>query len=62
MRRKKIFFGSALLLAAVYLPGLSMALRTVDPGALGWTIVITGSLIPWAVGQLTLTWGRLRAG
>jgi len=53
---------SALLPAAVYLPGLSTALKTVDPGARGWAIVIAGSLVPWTVGQVSLAWSRRRAG
>ena len=44
---------SLLLVAAVYLPGLSTALRTVDPGLRGWLVVLVGSLIPWALGQIS---------
>lgn len=47
---------TALLFGAVYVPGLSTVLKTVDPGPRGWTIVLIGSLIPWIVGQLALVW------
>jgi len=43
---------TVLLTAAVYLPGLSTALKTVDPGLRGWLVVLVGSLIPWALGQV----------
>ena len=45
---------SGLLLAAIYVPGLSTALRTADPGVRGWGVVLAASLIPWFVGQLSL--------
>ncbi len=51
---------SALLVAAVYAPGLSTVLKTVDPGARGWAIVVGGSLIPWIVGQSRLVWRERR--
>ncbi|MBO9997972.1 MAG: cation-transporting P-type ATPase [Cyanobacteria bacterium SID2] len=44
---------TVLLIAAVYLPGLSTAMKTVDPGLEGWLLVGVMSLIPWIVGQLT---------
>jgi len=53
---------SGLLLAAVYLPGLASALKTVDPTARGWAVALGGSLVPWAVGQLSLWWRRPRSG
>ncbi|MFO8149428.1 MAG: cation-transporting P-type ATPase [Trueperaceae bacterium] len=40
-----------LLLAAVYLPGLSDVLRTRAPGAGGWALLLGLSLVPFAVGQ-----------
>ncbi len=40
-----------LLLAAVYLPGLSDVLRTRAPGASGWALLLGLSLVPFAVGQ-----------
>jgi len=43
---------TALLLAAVYLPGLGTALKLTHPGAWGWTLVFIMSIIPWAIGQL----------
>ncbi|MFC2099553.1 cation transporting ATPase C-terminal domain-containing protein, partial [Candidatus Bipolaricaulota bacterium] len=52
---------SGLLLAAVYVPGLSTALRTVDPGLRGWAVVLVGSLVPWGVGQLSFLW-TVRSG
>jgi Ca2+-transporting ATPase len=45
---------TALLLAAVYLPGLSDVLRTSSPDASGWAVVISMSLIPWVVGQVVI--------
>jgi Ca2+-transporting ATPase len=42
----------ALLLAAVYLPGLATVLKVVDPGLKGWIVVIGMSLIPWTIGQI----------
>lgn len=41
-----------LLLAAVYLPVLSTALGTVDPGLTGWLLIIGASLVPLLVGQV----------
>ena len=41
-----------LLLAAVYLPGLSNVLKLTHPGSQGWLLVIGFSLVPLAVGQL----------
>jgi len=45
---------TALLAAAVYLPGLATVLRTVDPTLKGWLLILVGSLVPWVVGQLAL--------
>ncbi|MGA8240214.1 MAG: cation-translocating P-type ATPase C-terminal domain-containing protein, partial [Desulfobacterales bacterium] len=42
---------AALLIAAVYLPGLSAVLKTQDPGVLGWLLVLGMSLIPFILGQ-----------
>ncbi|HEY8504335.1 MAG TPA: cation-transporting P-type ATPase [Gemmataceae bacterium] len=42
---------AALLLAAVYLPGLRTVLGVADPGAAGWGLVLGMSLIPLAAGQ-----------
>jgi Ca2+-transporting ATPase len=43
---------SGLLLAALYLPGLSDLLQTVDPGPDGWLLVIPFSLTPLVLGQI----------
>ncbi|EAZ89648.1 cation-translocating P-type ATPase [Crocosphaera chwakensis] len=43
---------TGLLLSAVYLPGLSGALQTVDPGVKGWAMAIAASFIPVIVGQI----------
>ncbi|UCG80983.1 MAG: cation-transporting P-type ATPase [Desulfobacterales bacterium] len=43
---------SGLLLATVYLPGLSHVLKVADPGTTGWTLVLVMSLIPFLVGQV----------
>lgn len=40
-----------LLLAAVYLPGLSDVLNTQDPGQSGWILLLVMSLIPFVIGQ-----------
>jgi Ca2+-transporting ATPase len=42
----------ALLLAAVYLPGLSDILQTQDPGAAGWGLILGLALIPAVIGQI----------
>jgi Ca2+-transporting ATPase len=42
----------ALLLAAVYVPGLARVLQVVDPGAVGWALAAGMSLVPWVVGQV----------
>jgi len=41
-----------LLLAAVYLPGLSDVLDTREPGRTGWVLLLGMSLIPFAIGQI----------
>jgi Ca2+-transporting ATPase len=43
---------AALLLAAVYLPGLSLVLKLVDPGTGGWSLILGMSLLPLLIGQL----------
>jgi len=52
-----VAIGVALLLAALYVPYVSDALQTVDPGPDGWVLIIIGSVVPLIVGQLT----KLRA-
>jgi Ca2+-transporting ATPase len=49
-----------LLLAAVYLPGLSDLLATVDPQPSGWLIVLGMSLLPWTIGQIIKTLGWVK--
>lgn len=43
---------TVLLLVVTYVPGLSVVLKTVDPGGLGWGIILGMSSIPWVVGQI----------
>jgi Ca2+-transporting ATPase len=43
---------TGLLLAAVYIPGLAMVLKVMDPGRKGWLLVIVMGLIPWIIGQI----------
>ncbi|MFP4536777.1 MAG: cation-translocating P-type ATPase [Dichotomicrobium sp.] len=52
-----IGIGIALLLAALYVPYVSDALQTVNPGVDGWVLIVIGSVVPLIVGQLT----KLRA-
>jgi Ca2+-transporting ATPase len=42
---------AALLVAAVYLPGLSGVLKTQNPGLWGWLLVLAMSLMPFLLGQ-----------
>lgn len=44
-----------LLLATVYLPGLSDVLRTQDPGVTGWYLLLGMSFVPFIWGQLLRT-------
>lgn len=44
----------ALLLAAVYLPGLSNFLQTTSPGLRGWLVLLGLSLAPLVIGQVRL--------
>ena len=46
---------AALLLAAVYLPGLSGVLQVVAPAGKGWALALGMSLVPLAVGQILLS-------
>jgi Ca2+-transporting ATPase len=41
----------ALILVAVYVPGLAMVLKVVDPGLSGWALILGASLFPLVVGQ-----------
>jgi Ca2+-transporting ATPase len=48
---------SALLLAALYMPGISEVLRMVPPGAEGWGLILGMSLVPLVIGQgVKYTW------
>lgn len=49
---------AVLLLAAVYLPGLSDILDTRPPDSTGWLTILTLSLVPLLIGQLRLLWKR----
>jgi Ca2+-transporting ATPase len=52
---------AGLLLAAVYVPGLSTLLKTRPPGTGGWLTVLGLSLVPMLLGQVILTlWARAR--
>ncbi|MDD3581551.1 MAG: cation-transporting P-type ATPase [Desulfobacca sp.] len=42
---------TGLLLLAVYLPVLASVLHLINPGALGWGVIILASLIPWMIAQ-----------
>ena len=46
----------ALLVAAVYVPGLNTLLKVEDPGLTGWGLVLGASLIPWVIGQIFRSW------
>jgi len=52
-----IGIGILLLLVALYVPYVSDALQTVDPGLDGWILIGIGSVVPLIIGQLT----KLRA-
>jgi Ca2+-transporting ATPase len=44
--------GVALMLAAAWLPGLSLVLGTVAPSLEGWVLIAVGSLVPLVIGQI----------
>ncbi|WP_372894047.1 cation-translocating P-type ATPase [Rhodosalinus sp.] len=50
-----------LIAAAVWLPGLGAVLGVVPPDAVGWGLVLGGSLVPLLVGQTVLSLWRLAA-
>ena len=52
---------TGLLLIAVYMPGLSGALRTADPGANGWLLILGMSLVTLVVGQIAKLFKAHRA-
>ena len=43
---------TALLAAAVYVPALSLVLKTVLPGPSGWALIFAMSFVPLVIGQL----------
>lgn len=47
-----LLISTGLLLSAVYLPGLSDALQTVNPGLDGWGLALGMSFIPLVIGQI----------
>lgn len=49
---------TGLLLIAVYLPGLSDALRVQDPGLTGWAVILGMSFVPLVVGQVAKLFGK----
>ncbi len=49
---------TVLLLIAVYLPGLSDALRVRDPGLTGWAVILGMSFVPLVVGQTAKLFGK----
>jgi len=54
---------AALLVAAVYAPGLSGLLKTRAVSPAGWAVVVGLSVLPMIAGQVILFWrGRARAG
>ncbi len=55
-----VIISIGLVLAAVYLPGLSHALKTVSPGLTGWLIILGMSLIPWIIGQIFRTYTKYK--
>ena len=44
----------ALLAAAVYVPPLARVLDVEMPDARSWALILTFSLVPWAIGQIQL--------
>jgi len=53
---------TGLLLAAVYIPGLSRVLRLDPPGVEGWLLILGMSLIPLALGQVWMLYQSLADG
>ncbi|MBN2451189.1 MAG: HAD-IC family P-type ATPase [Lentisphaeria bacterium] len=51
---------TGLLLAAVYLPGISTALKLARPGLSGWSLAVGLSLVPLVVGQTVKVLRRTR--
>jgi len=47
-----------LLVAGVYVPGISDVLKVTDPKPIGWAVVICMSMIPLIVGQIINSVGK----
>jgi Ca2+-transporting ATPase len=47
-----LFLCAGLLVAAVYVPGLSSVLKTAHPGARGWVLILGMSFLPLLAGQI----------
>ncbi len=47
-----LLFCGGLLVAAVFVPGLSKVLKLENPGLSGWGLVLGMSLVPWVLGQV----------
>ena len=47
-----------LILIAIYLPGLNVVLKTVNPGLDGWLLILGMSLIPLLLGQVWKSLGK----
>ena len=47
-----------LVLLATYMPGLSLVLKTVNPGMEGWLLILGMSIIPLIIGQIWKTFGK----
>ncbi|MFO8019839.1 MAG: cation-transporting P-type ATPase [Promethearchaeia archaeon] len=47
-----------LILLATYLPGLSLVLKTVNPGLDGWFLILGMSIIPLIIGQIWKSFGK----
>lgn len=48
-----------LVVAAIYVPGLSYVLQVVHPGIVGWVLIIVMSLLPLFLGQILLTFQKI---
>lgn len=48
---------SGLLLLAIYVPELAGVLKLTRPGWQGWGLIVSGSLVPWVVGQIAKSVG-----
>ncbi|HPL64003.1 MAG TPA: cation-transporting P-type ATPase [Syntrophales bacterium] len=53
---------SVILVASVYVPVLSSALRLADPGPEGWLLVVSASILPLAAGQAAIARKSRRKG